>query len=286
MAGWRGRTNRKWMWRAKVSTSTMTLNDSMIDLSILLEPPERTVRGTLVIEALAPLSMSSSQPGSYYQTSQAPSDAMLLGMIENALGWHLGPADRKTIHKHLVKRRKKEHRNTEWADAPWISGEPAGSESGYVSLLGHHLVFDGVTEIPVMLGYDDLWARQQRDPGGRAFFKGSRRYDAALEPIINRAKQGQLVFGDRKENKTLSLDELLRAPDDAAINYKSVRDRFPMFSISPTPRGYVVPLGPYRFGASTTPLVSDMIAKALADPAAPLYLGSNDGWVHATWEVL
>lgn len=258
----------------------------MIDLSTLLEPPDRTIRGTLVIEALAPLSMSSSQPGSYYQTSQAPSRAMLLGMIENALGWHLGPTDRKAIQKSLVKQRKKAYRKTEWADAPWLSEEPTGSESGYVSLLGHHLVFDGVAEIPVTVGYDDLWARQQRDPGGRAFFQGSRRYDAALEPVINRSKQGKLSFGDRKENQTLSLDDLLLAPDEASVHYKSVRDRFPMYSNSPTPRGYVVPLGPYRVGASTTPALSDLIAEALADPAAPLYLGSNDGWVHASWEVL
>ena len=257
----------------------------MYDLSFFLEPPERTVRATLTVEALAPLSMVSSQPGSYYQSAQAPSDVMLLGMIENALGWHLGFNDRRTVRRSLQKQAKRVHRKSEWASSPWLADDPTGSDSGFVSLLGHHLAFDGLREIPPMLSYDDLWARQQRDPGGRVFFNGSRRYDAAIESAITRSKQGTLSFGDRKEHETLSVEELLSAPDESSVHYKSVRRRFPMYAISPTPRGYIVPLGAYRFGASTTPAVADLIGTALDDPAAPLYLGSNDGWVEARWEV-
>ncbi|MEM1044342.1 MAG: hypothetical protein AAGI91_17170 [Bacteroidota bacterium] len=255
-------------------------------LDFFLEPPERTVRGELVVEALSPLSMVSAQPGSYYRGATAPSDAMLLGMLENALGWHLGPIDRKAALKSLRKQAKKAHSKTEWADSPWLADDPMGSDSGFVSLLGHHLAFDGLREIPQTLSYDDLWARLQRDPDGRTFFNGSRRYDARIESAITRAKQGRLSFGDRSAHETLSPDEVVRAPDESPVHYKSLRGRFPTYSVSPTPRGYVVPLGEYRFGASATPDVADLLAAALEDPAAPLYLGSNDGWVDARWEVL
>lgn len=257
----------------------------MPDLSPLLDPPDRTVRGVLHIEALAPLSMVSAQPGSYFQTSQAPSDAMLLGMIENALGWHLGPTDRKSIQKSLTKQRKKAHRKTEWADAPWLSDEPTGSESGYVSLLGHHLVFDGMAEIPVTVGYDDLWARLAHRSDD--FFGGSRRYDARLEEAVSliRAKDVKLVSKSAATHAEPEDFERGIQPDDSVFQ-GAMKPQFPYYYVSPTPRGYVLPLGPYRFGASTTPALSDLISEALADPAAPLYLGSNDGWIHASWEVL
>lgn len=255
-------------------------------LDFFLDPPERTVRGDLVIEALTPLSLVSAQPGSYYQSATAPSDAMLLGLLENALGWHLGPVDRKAALKGLRKQARKAHRKTEWTGSPWLTDDPTGSDSGFVSLLGHHLAFDGLREIPPVLGYDDLWARLQRDPDGRIFFNGSRRYDARIESAITRSKQGRLSFGDRSKHETLEPEDVVDAPDESFIHYKSLRGRFPMYSVSPTPRGYVVPLGEYRFGASATPAVASLIGEALADPAGPLYLGSNDGWVDARWEVL
>lgn len=149
-----------------------------MDFSFFLCPPERTVHGTLVVRALAPLSLVSGQPGSYYQTAQAPSDVMLLGMIENALGWHLGPTDRKAVRRALQEQAKKVYRKSEWADSPWLTEEPPGSESGFVSLLGHHLAFDGLREIPPTLSYDDLWARQAHRADD--FFGGSRRYDYQL----------------------------------------------------------------------------------------------------------
>lgn len=258
-----------------------------MDLSFYLDPPDRSVHGTLIVRALAPLSMVSAQPGSYYQSAPAPSDAMLLGMIENALGWHLGPADRKAARRDLQKRAKKAHRKTEWADSPWLADDPTGSDSGFVSLLGHHLAFDGLREIPPTMGYDDLWARQARRADDKTFIGGSRHYDARLEPVIGMLRS--------EEVKTVGKSAATHADAESiAAGVKSgdtvfptaLKPQFPYYYVSPTPRGYVVPLGEYRFGASTTPAVSEQIGAALDDPAAPLYLGSNDGWVDARWEVL
>ena len=256
----------------------------MPDISFYLEPPERTVRGDLVVRALAPLSLVSAQPGSYYQSAQAPSDAMLLGMVENALGWHLGPADRKSLRRSLQKQAKKAHRKTEWADAPWLTADPTSSDSGFVSLLGHHLVFDGLREIPPTLSYDDLWARQAHRADD--FIGGSRRYDARLESTINLIRADEVKLTSKGAATHADADSVARgvAPGDSVFQ-GALKAHFPYYYVSPTPRGYVVPRGEYRFGASTTPTVSDLIGAALDDPAAPLYLGSNDGWVDARWEV-
>lgn len=267
-----------------MSTSAIRTGKSMIDVGALLEPPELSVQGTLVIEALAPLSMSSSQPGSYYQTAQAPSEAMLLGLIENALGWHLGPTDRKAVRRNLQKQARKAHSKTEWANSAWLTDEPTGSESGFVSLLGHHLAFDGLREIPPTLGYDDLWARQAHRADD--FVGGSRRYDARLERTVSLVRSKEVKLTSKGAATHADAESLARGvePGDSVFQ-GAMKPQFPYYYVSPTPRGYVVPLGAYRFGASTTPAVSDLIGAAFDDPAAPLYLGSNDGWVDVRWEV-
>ena len=257
-----------------------------MDLSFYLDPPDRSVHGALVVRALAPLSLVSAQPGSYYQSAPAPSDAMLLGMIENALGWHLGPTDRRAAQRNLQKRAKKAHRKTEWAGSPWLTEDPTGSDSGFVSLLGHHLAFDGLREIPPVMGYDDLWARQAHRADD--FWGGSRRYDARLEPVVGMLRSGEVQLAKSKATATHQDIESVAGgvqPGDTLFQ-TALKPQFPYYYVSPTPRGYVVPLGEYRFGATTTPAVSKLIGEALGDPAAPLYLGSNDGWVDARWEVL
>ncbi|HLA63582.1 MAG TPA: hypothetical protein VK610_04095, partial [Rhodothermales bacterium] len=248
------------------------------------DPPERTVSATLRIDALAPLSLVRDQPGSYYQSEAAPTEAMLYGLLENALGWHFAASDRNAILKALQKQAKKGHGKTSWAESPWLTERPARSSTDFESLLGFHLGFDGLRELPSVLAYDDLWARQLRDPEKSSFFGGSRHYDARLEGVITRARQQRVTFGDRKEHERLAPEALDALPEGAGIHYKSVRDRFPHYYVSPVARGYVVPLGPYRFGFSATPAVYDLMRAALEDPAAPMYLGSNDGWVEAAIE--
>ena len=257
-----------------------------MDLSFYLDPPDRSVHGAVVIRALAPLSMVSAQPGSYYQSAQAPSDAMLLGMLENALGWHLGPAERKAARKSLQKQAKTAHRKTEWAGSDWLTEDPTGSASGFVSLLGHHLAFDGLREIPPTVSYDDLWARQAHRADD--FWGGSRRYDARLEGVVGMLRSGEVKIASSKAKATHADTESVLsgvAPDETVFQ-TALKPHFPYYYVSPTPRGYVIPVGEYRFGASATPAVADLLAAALDDPAAPLYLGSNDGWVDARWEAL
>ena len=296
---------------------------SNLDLSFFLEPPELTVTGKLVVEALKPLSMTTAQPGTYYRSQPAPTEAMLYGMLENALGWHFPQDVRKNILKGLRKAAKDElPRGHDLKKTPWITGdEDKESGSGFQSLLQHHLAFTGPHFEPATVHFDDLWARHVH--GKSTNFPGGSRYsDYRIERIVNMEKQGKLSFTDAKKadcniQEPWHLKDLRSAdrrhlasvrphfpehyqspaPEDlqeikkmAEVNLKvhvdAIRSHFPMYYDGPTPREYVIPARPYQYRVETTPTVANLIVEALGDPAAPLYLGTNDGWVNTRWEMI
>lgn len=256
-----------------------------IDLQFFLEPPELKVKGLLTIEALAPLSMVAAQPGKYYRSQPQPTDFMLYGLLENALGWHLFDDVRKQTMDAMKKRLKKQHKkDDDLLASAWIGAKVKESAVGYCSLLQYHVQFGPIVQ-PKLMTFDDLWSQHLRD-SGRSFFQGSKHFDASLSPLINRSMQGEIEFGDRAEFQSFSEDELKDLPEGAKVKYTSVRPKFPQYYVSPTLREYVIPERPYLIGLETTPTVSDLLKAAFADPAAPLYLGSNDGWIDVTYQEL
>jgi len=268
-----------------------------MDFSFFSEVPEHTVSGTLQIEALAPLSMASGHPGNYYQSLRSPSPHMLYGMLENALGWHFAEDIRKDLFKQLQKDAKKA--NKSHAKQPWLSALPEASDSKYFSFLQYHLEFEPCIFEPATLTYDDLWSQHLRNDGAN-FMGGSKHYDHKLEPLINLSKSQDtskpinkktkkyppyIEFGESPAiHNRLSLEEAL-AVERGGIHFKSVRSAYPQYYSSPKKREYVVPQSSYMFRFNTTQKVLEMLVKALENPAAPLYLGSNDGWIHATIEI-
>ena len=56
--------------------------ESNIDLSILKKLPELQTQAVLTIRPLAPLSMVSELPGSFYKTMKFPSKKMLCGLFD------------------------------------------------------------------------------------------------------------------------------------------------------------------------------------------------------------
>lgn len=262
-----------------------------MDFSFFSEVPEHTVSGTLQIEALAPLSMASGHPGNYYQSLRSPTPFMLYGMLENALGWHFAEDIRKGLFKQLQKDAKKA--NKSHAKLPWLSALPETSDSKYFSFLQYHLEFEPSIFEPATLTYDDLWSQHLRDPSKSSFFGGSRHYDASLENTINRVRSKNLEFGDKAEFQKVTPEQLDNLPDGSKVKYTSIRHLFPQYYASlPTVREYVEPVRTnkkndepdYLFRFNTTQKVLDMLVKAIENPAAPLYLGSNDGWINATIE--
>ncbi len=233
-------------------------------LDLLLPPPDFTARGILEINALAPLSMVAKMPGKYYTTQSQPTEVMLLGALENALGWHLGEVERNQLIKTLEKKHKR---------------KAQASGVGFRSLLQLHVRF-GVMVVPPLLHYDDLWARHTRDTG-EPLLGGSSNYDSQLIALMGDFKAGKIKIKESAQaQKKVLLNEY---EENALIHINAVRPHFPQYYSSPTLRGYVEPQGPYRVGIETSPALATALRAAIADPAAPLYLGSNDGWIELDW---
>jgi len=237
-----------------------------LDLSILRAAPEYSTSALLSIEALAPLSLVAKMPGKYYRSQPGPTDGMLLAMLENALGWHISVKERDALLKVLSKRHK-------------IPAERSGV--GFGSVLQWHVRIAN-RSIPDSMHYDDLWAQHLR---GSSFPDGSRNYDSAMIPLMNAKRRGDITTGDTKDAKRDP--ELLRGFQSGdKINIALLRPHFPQYYASPTPREYIVPDGAFRFRIETSPDLAELLAGAITDPAAPLYLGSNEGWIDAKWEVI
>ena len=270
-----------------------------IDLSFFLEPPVLDTVALLTIEALTPLSMVPAQPGAYYRSQAHPTDAMIFGMLENALGWHFSEKERGELIKSLRKTAKKAlPKKSEKLQSDWIVGKSSGSTFDELSLLAHHFRID-TRLLPQVMEYDDLWSQHLHDSGAN-FMGGSKHYDGTLEPLINRSKTQDttkpknpktkkhpplIEFGESQAHQKLSLQESMRLPD-GAVHFKSIRDAYPQYYSSPKRRGYVVPKSPYVYRVLTTSTVAMLLQDVLENPEVPLYLGSNDGWIDVTWEQL
>jgi CRISPR-associated protein Cas5 len=235
-----------------------------LEFDFLLEKPNLPTRGKLVIDALSPLSMVSSLPGKYYRSQREPTPQMLYGLIENALGWHISDKERKEIEKKLKKK---------------FGMELEKSGVGFVSILQFHLRFS-TSVIPPLLHYDDLWSQHLK---GGSFLGGSRNYDNQVIKIMN-AERAKKIAIDDKGASSKDADKIHHFQEGDKINVNVVRPFFPQYYVSPTPREYVIPQGEYIFVAETSENLARMIKEAFENPAAPLYLGSNDGWVEARWE--
>lgn len=265
------------------------------DLSFYLDPPnELDARAELMITPLAPLSMVSSQPGTYFLSEVAPTDHMIYGMFENALGWHFHGNLRRQLRKELSKLAKKAlPRSSDLKSTDWAKGKLASSGSGYESLLSHHVRLSPKQLPQPSISYDDLWSMHLHDKGGN-FLGGSRAYDAAIEALMTATRSSdesiKVEFGDRKGYDRMTLAQAINSRG-AKIHVDSIREAFPLYYVSPKKRAYVEFGGEsetdeppaFRYGVTTTAKLSEVLAKAIADPAGPLYLGSNDGWVEANW---
>jgi len=262
--------------------------DMTHDFSFFLEPPELTHHAVLTVEALAPLSMVAAQPGSYFRSQPAPTDQMLLGMLENALGWHLEnarkgePLDRKRLVAGL---RKKVPRATKkaksWSASPWLNEKPPRSGNAFFSVLKYHLRVT-LRHIPAVMHYDDLWTRLARR--GDDFIGGSRNYDAQLETLMTMLRRKEVKGVAKSKADVKELAELPDTLEPGLTLYPgALKDAFPEYYYSPTPREYVCPETPYQFRVATTATLARQLKAALHAPAAPLYLGSNDGWIEVTW---
>ena len=238
-----------------------------LDLSLLKTPPDFSAQGVLTLEALAPLSLVTKMPGSYYRSLAVPSDWMLLGLLENALGWHLDANIRDELWDKLLKR----HR---------LGKNQSGV--GFVSLLQHHVEIELVKQSPI-LRYDDVWIQHLRKRDGD-HIKGSRHFDERANSFADALAARKVSIGNnarfrREPELVANWQDKDEVHDTIPLAY------YPRYYASNRTREYIVASKPYVFALRTSPALLTRFGEALEDPQAPLYLGANDGWVEATLEV-
>ncbi|HUN02403.1 MAG TPA: type I-PGING CRISPR-associated protein Cas5p [Niabella sp.] len=120
------------------------------NIELLLQEPQKELKVKLSIVPLAPLSMVSDIPGTYYKTQEVPDKFKLCGLFENILGWHFSKNDREKISKKIKEFNTKKLKNKNY--------QLSRSNSSFQPLL-----FDffevGLVFRQHAINYNDLWKR-------------------------------------------------------------------------------------------------------------------------------
>lgn len=235
------------------------------DISILKKIPELDKNIVLEIEPLAPLSMVSELPGSYYKTLKMPDKKMLCGLFENLLGWHIDLADRKAITKELRTLRDKQAKKS-----PNVKFIDKTKGSTYCPLLMDYFEINEIQPVvSKAIFYDDLWSKSFRrsDAVGNqpTHAKGTANIDYTLIPIKRELPR------DPKKNKQI---------DNASLGklYGEKIDKFPFYYSTPTKREYISMEGKYVVQIN----IDQDLCKALIENISCnniCYLGNSEGWI-------
>ena len=233
-----------------------------LDLSILFENPLKDKKALLTIEPLAPLSIVSTLPGSYYKSLNKPTKANLCGMFENVMGWHIGPKDRSKILKKMKQAYKKSFKISDF--------EVETSAIGYTSLLGHlfEIELPHICPVPICR-YEDVW-KQQLFRDGYAHPNGTPNLDYRLIPLKKKL--------DKKDNGTVTNDAITQF-------HKENKGGFPMYYTSPRKREFIVLENNYMFKLSMSSLLFQKLGQSINENNIA-YLGTNEGWVNLKIEAL
>ncbi len=236
--------------------------ESNIDLSILKKLPELQKQAVLTIRPLAPLSMVSELPGSFYKTMKYPSKKMLCGLFENMLGWHFDNKLRLEIFKDMVKARKKQ--KIDLKKEQFIHG------STYLPLLIDYFDISrniSLKEFKSIFNFSDLWNKGYRRSDSNKHMNGCRNIDISL--VAERYN----LFTNWKD---LPSKESESKKDEW---FKNNIGKIPCFYTSPTPREYIC-----LDAVMEIPLMLDVNFAELLLAEAKIsnicYLGNSEGWVN------
>lgn len=236
-----------------------------IEISILQKTPSLDTKVFMVIEPLAPLSMVSELPGSYYKTRKIPDKKMICGLFENLLGWHISANDRKNIISDLKDLRKKQSKKEiglEFID------ETKGST--YSPLLMDYFDVENVQpNFSKVVFYDDLWSKAFRRSDATGSTPTHAKGTVNIDHSLIRLKRD--LSRDEKNEKQV---------DNAALGsfYGDNKDKFPFFYSTPTNREYISMEGKYEISIKIDSALLALLAKEIQHNNI-CYLGNNEGWV-------
>lgn len=237
-----------------------------LDLSILEKIPETDLKVILEIELLAPISMVSELPGSYYKTLKSPDKKILCGLFENILGWHIDLTDRRAIIEKLTKLRKKQAKtNPQLKLISWTKG------STYTPLLMEYFEV-GLSLVPVITFYDDLWSKAYRRADAYVHPKGTFNINHNLMPLKRELKRN--VKNPRQI-------------DDKALEsfFKEHIEGFPQYYSTPTKREYLYTKEHYKIQIEIDQGLYKILKKKLLTENLG-YLGNSEGWVNLNFKEL
>ncbi|WP_200976490.1 type I-PGING CRISPR-associated protein Cas5p [Echinicola sp. 20G] len=203
------------------------------------------IRAMLKIRPLAPLSLVSASPGSFYRSSSKPSDEMVYGMLENIMGWHFSKEIRRDCSKVIKKRAKKD--KSEWVDAK--------SLSGYEPVIQNYVQIKKLFVQPYTSSYIDLWTQHLKHNDKR-HFDGVRNYDHRFTREINMASDS-----------------------DKETILKSNIGHFPKYYQSPKKREFITVQGEYIYEVNIKEDFVNHLIDKIEDPFSVPYLGTSEGWV-------
>lgn len=235
---------------------------NQLNLTILQKIPEPNLDVILEIKPLAPLSMVTELPGSYYKTLKSPDKKVLCGLFENILGWHIDLEDRKAITQELIEHRKKQK----------MKYQNGMKGSTYVPLLWEYFEIE-LPLIPTQLGhYDDLWSRAFRRADSHRHTFGTRYMDSDFIERWSQIKDRVDIDNKRRPNeKGVLLDKL----------FKRYMGKFPMYYSTPTKREYTQYSGNFQIKLLIDPSLFEQLVARLQNENIG-YLGNSEGWVNLT----
>jgi CRISPR-associated protein Cas5 len=229
----------------------------------IFEKPDLSKKVKLTIMPLAPLSMVSDIPGSYYKSDGRPSKFHLSGLLENLLGWHISNEDRLLMLKEIEKVYKKSYNIKTYTKAI--------SNSGYLPLL-YHLFEVKISMASAPVHYDDVWKKAYRRVDAIVHPNGTPNIDFDLIKIKRALK--------RKEDKPQQVDD-----KEMEKLFKDNIGKFPYYYSTVSKREYLKFEGEMRFALDMQVGLYDLLQQSIQDNNL-VYLGTSEGWVDVKIEEL
>lgn len=257
------------------------------DIRLLFQEPQKEIKAKLTIVPLAPLSMVSDIPGTYYKTQEVPDKFKLCGLFENILGWHFSKNDREKISKKIKEFYTKKLKNKDY--------QINRSNSSFLPLLFNFFDLGVVFKQP-SINYNDLWKRAFSRMDADVHPKGTPNLDYETLKKKNwitekENEQAQIkeqikqLDKDSEKDKINELKSKLLPSSTSPLLafFQENKKAYPLYYTSPTLREYIDHSGPIQIGLDMDKNLFALLIESLIENSTA-YLGNNEGWVEINLE--